>query len=426
MLGQRAGVDADADRRAELLGGFAMTSATLSGPPMLPGLSRTQCAPASIDLSASVWLKWMSAMIGIGDSPTIVLSASTSCSRGTAHAHDVGAGLGDAADLVHRRVEVRGLGLRHRLHGDGRAATDGDAADVDLSLRGHRPSIVRTGGRCRCAKVYGTARAAAGPDRRPDRRAGPCAAPRGAVRADRRDAGDARPRRRLRHAGAARPGARAGRDGDRPRRAARRTRGRSCRRTRRERLPFEDGAFDLAYSSSVVEHVRARAARGVRGRGAARRARLVRADAGALVPDRAARAAAVRALAAAERAPALLAPRGCRVAGRTSRCWAARSCRGCSPARSTPSASGGSSSRGSLCVRSAERGRLEPGEVPEAVERRPHARDGVLAGSRRTGRRSVEYGSGSAKNVSRRWRPMCAARSAFAACFDMSPLKRTT
>src|SRR3954447_24757024 len=62
----------------------AATSATLSGPPMLPGFRRTQWAPASIALSASVWLKWMSAMIGIGDSATIVLRASTSLSRGTA------------------------------------------------------------------------------------------------------------------------------------------------------------------------------------------------------------------------------------------------------------------------------------------------------------------------------------------------------
>src|SRR4051812_9895141 len=60
------------------------TSATLSGPPMLPGFSRTQWAPASRALSASVWLKWMSAITGIGDSTTIVLSASTSSSRGTA------------------------------------------------------------------------------------------------------------------------------------------------------------------------------------------------------------------------------------------------------------------------------------------------------------------------------------------------------
>ena len=51
---------------------------------MLPGFSRTQCAPASIAFSASVWLKWMSAITGIGDCTTIVLSASMSLSRGTA------------------------------------------------------------------------------------------------------------------------------------------------------------------------------------------------------------------------------------------------------------------------------------------------------------------------------------------------------
>ncbi len=33
---------------------FSATSATLSGPPMLPGLRRMQCAPASIAFSASV------------------------------------------------------------------------------------------------------------------------------------------------------------------------------------------------------------------------------------------------------------------------------------------------------------------------------------------------------------------------------------
>ncbi len=61
-----------------------MTSATLSGPPMLPGFRRTQAAPFSIALIASVWLKWMSAMIGIGDCGMIVFSASASSSRGTA------------------------------------------------------------------------------------------------------------------------------------------------------------------------------------------------------------------------------------------------------------------------------------------------------------------------------------------------------
>ena len=63
---------------------LAITSATFSGPPMLPGFRRTQAAPFSIALIASVWLKWMSAMIGTADCATIVFSASASSSRGTA------------------------------------------------------------------------------------------------------------------------------------------------------------------------------------------------------------------------------------------------------------------------------------------------------------------------------------------------------
>ena len=115
----------------------ATTSATLSGPPMLPGFRRMQCAPASIAFSASVWLKWMSAMTGIGDCTTIVLQRLDVLVARDRDAHDVGARLGDLVDLVHRRLEVRGLGLRHRLHGDGRAAADRDAADHDLSRGGH-------------------------------------------------------------------------------------------------------------------------------------------------------------------------------------------------------------------------------------------------------------------------------------------------
>ena len=101
---------------------------------MLPGFRRTQCAPASIAFSASVWLKWMSAITGIGDCATIVLQRLGVLLAGHGDAHDVGARVGDGADLLHRRGEVRGLGLGHRLHGDGRAAADRDAADVDLAL----------------------------------------------------------------------------------------------------------------------------------------------------------------------------------------------------------------------------------------------------------------------------------------------------
>ena len=57
-------------------------------------------------------------------------------------------------------------------------------------------------------------------------------------------------------------------------------------------LPFDDGEFDLAYSSSVIEHIAPHDARRVRGGAAARRPRLVRADARLLVSDRAPRAAA--------------------------------------------------------------------------------------------------------------------------------------
>src|ERR1044072_7494442 len=63
---------------------FSATSATFSRPPMLPGLSRMQWAPASIAFRARVWLKWMSAITGIGGSLTMVGRASGACSRGTA------------------------------------------------------------------------------------------------------------------------------------------------------------------------------------------------------------------------------------------------------------------------------------------------------------------------------------------------------
>ena len=91
MLGQRAGVDADPQRRPELAWRARRPRATLSGPPMLPGFRRTQCAPASSALSASVWLKWMSAITGIGDCATIVLQRLGVLLARHGAAHDVGA-----------------------------------------------------------------------------------------------------------------------------------------------------------------------------------------------------------------------------------------------------------------------------------------------------------------------------------------------
>jgi hypothetical protein len=106
----------------------------LVGPADVARVQADAVRAASIALSASVWLKWMSAMIGIGDSTTIVLSASTSLSRGHGDAHEVRPRVGHLADLLHRGREVRGLRLGHRLHDDGRAPADLDAADVHVSL----------------------------------------------------------------------------------------------------------------------------------------------------------------------------------------------------------------------------------------------------------------------------------------------------
>ena len=84
VLGQRARSSRPPGSARSAARALSTTSRVFSWPPMLPGLIRMQWAPASIAFSASVWLKWMSAITGIGDSRTILRSASTSLSRGTA------------------------------------------------------------------------------------------------------------------------------------------------------------------------------------------------------------------------------------------------------------------------------------------------------------------------------------------------------
>ncbi len=108
---------------------------------MLPGFRRMQCAPASSAFSASVWLKWMSAITGIGDSRTIVFSASASWSRGTAQRTRSAPASATRLICASVAVDIGGLRLGHRLHGDGCAAADQHAADVDLILGGHREPV---------------------------------------------------------------------------------------------------------------------------------------------------------------------------------------------------------------------------------------------------------------------------------------------
>ena len=100
--------------------------------------------------SASVSLKWMSAITGIGESLDDRLERLDVLIARDGDADDVGARLGDPTDLGHRRREVGGFGLGHRLNGDRRASADRHAADLDLALRGHGQECRRR----RAAKLH--------------------------------------------------------------------------------------------------------------------------------------------------------------------------------------------------------------------------------------------------------------------------------
>ncbi len=213
---------------------------------MLPGFRRTQWAPASIAFSARVWLKWMSAITGIGESLDDRPQRLDVLLAGNRDAHEVRSRLGDGADLFHRRREVRGLGLGHRLHRDGRAAADQHAADVDLPLGGHRLILdARRSTPPRAARCLASRAARCPRSSRP---------PRALLRAHTAGAGRPRARRRMRNARAA--GARAG-----PRHHRRRPApapaypGPFVQADATIGLPFADGEFDLVYCSSVIEHV---------------------------------------------------------------------------------------------------------------------------------------------------------------------------
>ena len=215
-------------------------------------------------------------------------------------AHDVRARLGHAPDLVHRGLQVGRLGLRHRLHGDGRAAADRDAADVDLPGGCHAPECIRRSRGPYAARSAGFTgrlrdrpRAAARPGPRPARRE---RAPHGATSGSSPLTGV-----RARHdASSTSAAARSGCAPSSPTSTSPASTspprpdypGPFVQADATERLPFADGQFDLAYSLERDRARPARAPRRVRGRAAPRRPRLVRPDARALLPDRAARAAA--------------------------------------------------------------------------------------------------------------------------------------
>jgi hypothetical protein len=136
VLGQRAGVDADAHGRARGLGPLGhlphlLRAADVAG-------VQTHAVGACVD--------------GLEREGVVEVDVRDHRDRRLAHdrpqrldivvarhghAHDVRSRLGHGADLVHRGLQVGRLGLGHRLHGDRRAAPDQDAAHAYLALGGH-------------------------------------------------------------------------------------------------------------------------------------------------------------------------------------------------------------------------------------------------------------------------------------------------
>ncbi len=143
VLGQRAGVDPHAQRRAALLGerdhlGDLLRAADVAG-------VQAHAVRARLDRLQRERV----VEVDVGDHRDRRLRDDRLQRLGVLlarhrHAHDVRAGVGDRADLVHRRREVGGLGLGHRLHGDGRAAADRDRATDAAS---HVPLYGRSGAR---------------------------------------------------------------------------------------------------------------------------------------------------------------------------------------------------------------------------------------------------------------------------------------
>ena len=136
VAGQRAGVDADAQGRPPLAG-ERDDLGDLVGPTDVAGVDAHAVGAGFDRLQRERVVE-----VDVGDHRDRRLRDDRLerldvLLAGHGDAYDVRAGVGDLQDLLHRRREVRGLGLGHRLHSDGRAAADGDGADVDLACGSH-------------------------------------------------------------------------------------------------------------------------------------------------------------------------------------------------------------------------------------------------------------------------------------------------
>ena len=131
-LVERAGVDADPDRGAPLLGGAGdlldlvvelADVARVDPDGRAAGVDgREDVLRLEVDVGDHRDLRVLG---DLGQRVGVVLARAR-------HADDVAAGGGELGDLLERRVDVGGQRGRHRLHGDRRVAADPHRADLDL------------------------------------------------------------------------------------------------------------------------------------------------------------------------------------------------------------------------------------------------------------------------------------------------------
>ncbi len=128
---ERAGIDADAHRAAMILGGLH---------DLLDPRGGADIAGIDAQAGSAALRRFDGALImevNIGDDRHLdladdVLERQCRFLVRARDAHDIGAGLLKALDLLDRRLDVMGQRIGHRLHRDRRVAADRHLADMDL------------------------------------------------------------------------------------------------------------------------------------------------------------------------------------------------------------------------------------------------------------------------------------------------------
>ena len=129
---QRAGVDADPHRAAVVAGGLDDVNDPI-GRADVAGIDPQARRAGLRRLDAALVVKMDVGDQGEAGLPGDRLERGRRVLVGTRHAHDVGPGLLELADLFQGRGRITGDRVGHRLHGDRRITPYRNAPDVDLA-----------------------------------------------------------------------------------------------------------------------------------------------------------------------------------------------------------------------------------------------------------------------------------------------------